>query len=58
MVCDKVVCHKEAEDAEAEEAKGTDLKTRTPHNVVGKRAVDAFTKTLLSQKHKQRPKKY
>ena len=33
MVCDKVVCHKEAQDAEAEEAGGTDLKRRTPHNV-------------------------
>ena len=37
MVCDK---EKEAEDAEAgedagEEAGGTDLKTRTPHKVVG-----------------------
>ena len=36
MVCDKVVCHKEAEDAEAEEAGGTDLKTRSPHSVAGK----------------------
>ena len=35
MVCDK---EEEAEDAEdaGEEAGGTDLKTRTPHKVVGK----------------------
>ena len=34
MVCDK---EEEAEDAEAgEEAGGTDLKTKTPHKVVGK----------------------
>ena len=33
------MCHKEAEDAEAEEAGGTYLKTRTPHKVVGKKTV-------------------
>ena len=36
-----MVCEEEAEDAEAEdageEARGTDLKTRTPHKVVGKK---------------------
>ena len=42
-MCDKMVCGKdacerwEAEDAEAEEAGGTDLKIKTLHNVVGKK---------------------
>ena len=37
MVCDKEVCEDAEAEAKTEEAAGTDLKTRTPHNFVGKR---------------------
>ena len=39
MVCDRV----EDAEAEAEEAGGTDLKTRTPHNFVGKNYTKLIT---------------
>ena len=58
MVCDKVVCHKDmCEDAEAEdagqEAGGTDLKTRTPHNIVGNTTQPSIHHFSLTQNTKQ-----
>ena len=58
MVCDKEVCEDaEAEaEAKAEEAAGTDLKTRTPRNLWGMKGPDNPTSQLLpvSRKRKER----
>ena len=50
------MCEEEATEEEKAEAAGAELKTKTPHNDVGKKSAIAFFKASIHMVHKTKAK--